>query len=270
MMMLNRTCLSAALIVMVPALARAEATTVTYSMAMAGLPIGSATMVMTPNGSSTSLSLTGKVGGPLEIGRMSVAAVIGTNEVTAQSQSGSGKNAASASLSSRGVPGSSAFSYVGQNNRGPGKIAMTLAGGKATALDVSIPDNPTAVRVPVTEAHKTGVIDPLSLMAQIIKPGGTMNPQGLCGKSHGIFTGQARFNLAASEPKPVTASDLPEGWSAISCRVILTPVAGHRIDKNRNAGKPQSAILVFAQSADRLTHLANLVRVQAGGRFIED
>jgi hypothetical protein len=251
MMILKRSCLSAALLLASPPLAFAQATTVTYSMAVAGFPIGSAVMVMTPNGSSTSVSLTGKAGGPLDIGRMNASAVIGKDQVTAQSQSGSGKSASSANLSSRGAPGSSAFSYTGQNNRGPGKIAMILTGGRATALDVSLPDNPTAVRVPVTDAHKTGVIDPLSLLALIIKPGGTMNPQGVCGKSHAVFTGQARFNLAGSDVKPASGSGLPEGWSAVSCRVILTPVAGHRIDKNRSAGQPQTANLVFAESADR-------------------
>jgi hypothetical protein len=251
MMILKRSCLCATLFLASTPLAFAQATTVTYSMAMAGFPIGSAVMVMTPSGSSTSVSLSGKAGGPLEIGRMSASAVIGTDQVTAQSQSGSGKSASSASLSSRGAPGSSSFSYNGQNNRGSGKIAMILAGGRATALDVSIPDNPTAVRVPVTDAHKTGVIDPLSLMAQIIKPGGTMNPQGICGKSHGVFTGQTRINLAGTEAKTVSGGGLPEGWNGISCRVVLTPVSGHRIDKNRNAGKPQIADLLFAQSADR-------------------
>ncbi|MFM9975690.1 MAG: hypothetical protein ACKVON_14080 [Beijerinckiaceae bacterium] len=250
-MILQRSCFSAVLLVAAPSLALAQPTTVTYSMAIAGLPIGSATMVMTPSVNSTSVSLSGKAGGPLEIGKMSALAVIAPDQVTVQSQSGSGKSAASASLLSSGAPGSSSFTYTGQNNRGTGKIAMKLAGGRTTALDVSIPDNPTAVRVPVTEVHKIGVIDPLSLLAQFIKPGGTMNPKGLCGKSHGVFTGQARLNLSGSEAKFENTSSLPEGWRAISCSVTLTPVSGHRIDKNRNAGKPQTASLVFAESIDR-------------------
>jgi hypothetical protein len=235
--------------------ASAQATTVNYAMAIAGLPIGSATMVVTPNGNSTSVSLKGHAGGPFEIGRMNASAVIAAGQVQAQSQSGSGKDAASATMTSRGVPGSSTFSYTGQSSRGPGKIAMTLTGGRPTALDVVIPDNPSAVRVPVTESHKSGVIDPLSLLGQIIRPGAMFQPESICDKAHAVFSGQARFNLTGGGAQPVPARGLPEGWRAVGCKVTYAPVSGYRIDKNPDGGKPRTATLVFAQSADRKSSL---------------
>jgi hypothetical protein len=228
---------------------QAEAITVRYTMAMAGLPIGSAIMVLSPDGASTAVTISGKAGGPLEIGRMSASAVIGAGQVTAQSQSGSGKDASTASLVSRGNPGNSVFSYAGSNSRGPGKIAMTLAAGRATTLDVAIPDSIQAVRVPVTDAHKTGVVDPLSVLAQVIQPGGTMKPENLCGKSYGIFTGQSRFNLTGSALQEQAAiKGMPEGYKALSCKVTVTPVSGHRIDKG-NAAQARTSTVVFASSA---------------------
>jgi Protein of unknown function (DUF3108) len=229
-----------------------EPTTVNYTMSIAGLPIGSATMTIAPNGSSTAVSIAGKAGGPLGIGRMNASAVIAAGNVTAQSQSGSGKDASNASLVSRGQPGNSSFSYTGTSSRGPGKIAMTMAASRVTALEKEIPDNPKAVRVPVTEAHKAGVVDPLSVLGMMFKPGGTMQPENLCGKSYAVFTGQARFSMAGTPVENRAAvSGMPEGYKAVACKVTVTPVAGHRTDKG-NAAEPRTANLVFASSATDL------------------
>ena len=247
-----------------PTLSYAQATTVNYAMAIAGLPIGSATMVLTPTGNSTAISVRGHAGGPFEVGKMSASGVIAPGQVQFQSQSGSGKNASTASLASRGAPGSSVFTFDGQSGRGPGKIAMTLERGKTTSLDVAIPDSHNAVRVPVTDAHKIGVVDPLSLIGQFIKPGSTFQPETICDKQHAVFTGQVRYNLVGSGVSPATSKGLPDGWSAVACKVTFTPVAGYRVDKNPEGGKVRTAHLVFAQSPDKKNSLLWSLSVPAG------
>ncbi len=128
---------------------------------------------------------------------------------------------------------------------------MTVAGGRVAALDNQLPDNPAAVRVPVTDAHKAGVVDPLMLVAQVVKPGGTLRPDGICGRSHQIFTGVIRMNMSGSQPEPQTDSrGLPEGWRAVSCRVTTTPVSGHRIDKG-NRPETRTASVVFAVNGEK-------------------
>jgi hypothetical protein len=264
LMCLKKSLLPFFMIASVSSVAQAQEKTINYSMAIAGLPIGSATMVLTPNGNSTAISVKGHAGGPFEIGKMSASGVVAPGQVQFQSQSGSGKDAASSTLVSRGAPGSSNFTFTGQSNRGPGKIAMTLDRGKTTALDVALPDSNTAVRVPVTDAHKSGVIDPLSLVGQLIKPGGTMQPETICDKQHAVFTGQVRYNLSGSGSAPTNARGLPDGWSATGCKVTFAPVSGYRIDKNKDAGKVRVATLVFAQSPDRKTSLLWSLAVPAG------
>jgi hypothetical protein len=195
----------------------AEPSTITYGMTIAGLPIGTATMVLTPGGSSTAVAIAGKVGGPLDIGRVNASGTVSDGQITVQSRAGSGKDASSADLASKGQPGNSLFSYTGVTNRGPGRIAMTLAGSRVTALDAAIPDNPKAVRVPVEEAHKTGVVDPLSLLGQLIEPGGTLRPDAICGRKLGVFTGQARFDLTGTAAdERASASGLPAGYRSIA------------------------------------------------------
>jgi hypothetical protein len=245
-----RLALSAAALLAASVAAAAQPMTVRYGMSIAGLPIGSATMVMTPNGQSTEVRIAGSAGGPLEIGRMNASAVVAPGRVTAQSQSGSGKSATSASLASQGSGANSAFNFSGTSSRGPGKLAMTVAGGRVTALDAQIPDNPTAVRVPLTEAHKTGVVDPMAALGQIIRPGGTMRPEGLCGRTHNVFTGVTRVTLSGSAAEQRGAvRGMPEGYGTVACRVTVTPVAGHRIDKG-NRPQTRTASVVFAVNGE--------------------
>ncbi len=248
---MHRLLLAAALVSGSAATADAQTMTVKYGMSIAGLPIGSATVSLTPNGQSTQISVSGSAGGPLEIGRMRASAVIAPGRVTAQSQSGSGKDATSASLVSQGSAGNSSFTYSGTTSRGPGKLAMTVAGGRVTALDADIPDNPKAVRVPVTDAHKTGVSDPLAVLGQIIRPGGTLRPDGVCGRTHQIFTGVLRVTIsgAPAEERPAVRG-MPEGYRALACRVTVTPVAGHRIDKG-NRAEVRTASVVFAVNGEK-------------------
>jgi hypothetical protein len=231
--------------------ALAQATTVSYAMSIAGLPVGSATMSMSPTGSTTSVAISGSAGGPLEIGKLTASAVIGQGRVTAQSQSGSGKSATSASIVSTGSPAASSFTYSGVTSRGPGKLTMTVAGNRVTALDNQVPDNPQAVRAPLTEAHKSGIVDPLMLIAQIVRPGGTLRPDGVCGRSHQVFTGVSRISMVGTAAEDGAAlRGMPEGYKAVACRVTTTPVAGHRVDKG-NRAEPRTAAVVFAVNGDK-------------------
>jgi hypothetical protein len=232
-------------------LAPASAASVDYTIALAGIPIGSAAFSAKPNGSGAAVAVSGRVGGALELGRFDASATVSPGSVTAESSSGSGKDATSASLSSRGSGGSRSFSYQGKTSRGPGQLSMTVASGTVTALQASIPDNPNAVRVPVTDAHKSGVIDPLAVVAAFVRPNGALDAEALCGKQHRVFTGQVRFDLAGSAARPVAApSGAPAGWAARTCKVAYTPVSGHRIDKGQRA-QARTATLVFVEAPDR-------------------
>ncbi len=230
--------------------AAAEPVTVNYRMAIAGLPIGSATLALTPKGETTAIAVSGRAGGPIDLGRMSATAVVAPGSVTAQSRTGSGKDATEANLASRGSAGDSRFTYEGVTNRGPGRIDMTLAGSRVTALQAAIPDNPKAVRVPVTDSHKAGVVDPLSLVGLLVTPGGTMRPEAICGRRHAVFTGQARIDMAGTPIEDRAAAEVPQGWRALACRVTVTPVSGHRIDKG-NAAQARTANLVFARNGGK-------------------
>ncbi len=71
--------------------AAAEPVTVSYRMAIAGLPIGSATLALTPKGDTTAIAVSGRAGGPIDLGRMNATALVAPGSVTAQSQTGSAR-----------------------------------------------------------------------------------------------------------------------------------------------------------------------------------
>jgi hypothetical protein len=247
-----------------PCAARADAITVNYTIAVAGLPIGSAVMALAPNGSSTAVNVSGRIGGALDLGRFAASGTVAPGHVTARSTSGSGKDATAADLVSRGSGGARQFSYRGETPRGPGAIAMTVAGGNATQVEAKIPDNPQAVRVPVTEAHRQGVVDPLVIVERFFRPGGTIDPAGVCGRRQGVFTGQVRFDMAGTGLEPAAPpSGAPAGWSAVSCKVTTTPISGHRIDKG-NRPQTRTATLVFVQAPDKGRSLLWSLAVPSG------
>jgi hypothetical protein len=230
--------------------AGARAASVDYTIALAGIPVGSASFAAKPNGSGTAVSVSGRLGGALDLGRFDAQATVTSGAVSARTTSGGGKDASSASLSSRATGGGRSFSYEGKTSRGPGQISMAVESGRVTALDARIPDNPKAVRVPVTDAHKSGVVDPLVVLAAFVRPNGAVDAGGLCGRRHQIFTGQVRFDLAGSAARPVDPpSGAPAGWRALTCKVAYTPISGHRIDKGQRA-QPRTATLVFVEAAD--------------------
>jgi hypothetical protein len=243
--------LFAAAAALIAANASAMAASVDYTISMAGIPVGSASFSVRPAGGSATVAVSGRVGGALELGRFDARATVSPGNVTAESNSGSGKDAASASLASRGSGASRSFSYQGKTSRGPGQLSMTVAGGQVTALTANIPDNPNAVRVPVTDAHKSGVVDPLAVVAALVKPSGALDAEAICGRQHRVFTGQVRFDLAGSAARPAsTPSGAPAGWAARTCKVAYTPVSGHRIDKGQRA-QARTATLVFVEAPDR-------------------
>ncbi len=56
--------------------------------------------------------------------------------------------------------------------------------------------------------------------------------------------------MAGTPIEEKAGSDLPQGWRALACRVTVTPVSGHRIDKGNNA-QARTASLTFARNGTR-------------------
>ena len=135
------------------------------------------------------------------------------------------------------------------------EVTMVLDEGRVKELTAIPPPNTNAV--PVTEANRQGIVDPLTAMLFSTAVGGESLSQAACRQTLPIFDGRQRFDLKLGFKRmdKVTAE---KGYAgpAVVCSVIYEPIAGHR----------SSAALVKYLSEGREMEMA--LAPIAGTRFL--
>ena len=130
-------------------------------------------------------------------------------------------------VSGNPVPASFAASIT--SDKKTEEIRMTLGSGdvKDFAVTPEPPDDPE--RVPVTDAHRHGVSDPMT--GSLLRVPGTGNPVGpqACQRTTPIFDGRMRYDLqfAYKRMEQVKADKGYEG-PVVVCAVYFAPIAGLR------------------------------------------
>ena len=106
-------------------------------------------------------------------------------------------------------------------------VRMALAGGSVKELSVEPPVEPDDNHVPLTEAHKRGVLDPISAGMIPAAGAGGLEPEA-CRRTMSVFDGRQRYDLALSYKRmdKVKAERGYEG-PALVCAVSYTPLGGH-------------------------------------------
>jgi hypothetical protein len=108
-------------------------------------------------------------------------------------------------------------------------LTMTLIDGVATTVEVNGPP-PGPDRVPVTDGHRLGVIDPLT--ALLIPNAGTAEapaPEG-CNRTLAVFDGRRRYDLLLSFNRIDHLADKDYEGAVLTCNLVLRPIAGHRVN----------------------------------------
>jgi hypothetical protein len=108
----------------------------------------------------------------------------------------------------------------------PIKVDMRLDAGtvRSVALEPEPPPRPD--RVPVAPAHRSGVTDPVGMLA--IPVGDAPLAPGLCDRRVAVFDGSSRSDLVLSRGAVVDVAEGPYRGKALDCRVRWVPVSGHR------------------------------------------
>jgi hypothetical protein len=106
-------------------------------------------------------------------------------------------------------------------------IKMTLDGGNVTDL-IAETNVPEEDRVPVTEAHRKGIVDPLTAMLIRMDGTGEMVAADACKRTLPIFDGRRRFDLVLSFKRIDQVKATGYAGPAVVCAVALHPIAGHR------------------------------------------
>lgn len=193
--------------------AQAQTLKVTYDISLAGLPLGTADLSSSFNGSK--YQMTGKA-------KLTGLAMVLTG--------GKGEAAASGSLAGA-TPRSANFEVVSKTSDNQRSVRMGLKGGRVANVEIDPPLEPRPDRVPVKPADKRGVVDPMSaLLMPALASKGLTDPDN-CNRTLPVFDGASRMNvvLTYAETKNVEVG----GYSGpvLVCNARYVPISGHRSER---------------------------------------
>jgi len=114
-------------------------------------------------------------------------------------------------------------------------VKIAFSGGKAKEY-FAPPPKPNPQRVPLTDAYRAGVVDPMTGLLIQVPGGGETTVPAACDRMIAVFDGHMRYDLrlAYRRIEQVRADTGYQG-PAVVCGVSFTPLAGY--DPNRYAIK---------------------------------
>lgn len=182
-----------------------------YAAKLAGITVGTGAWVVEISEDQFTAAATGRTTGLLR----SIAG-------------GEGSSAARGRISKAGLLIPSSYAATITTERKTDEVRISLQNG--TIRDFSIepppPENPN--RVPLTEAHKRNVLDPMT--GSLIRVAGNDEPlsEAACKNGVSVFDGRMRYDLSLQyvRMEQVKAEKGYQG-PAVVCRVLFNPVAGH-------------------------------------------
>lgn len=196
--------------------ARAADVEAKYSITLAGLSIGKASLTGQLNGAAyvvnVSSALTGLVG-----------AVSG----------GRGAATARGSLSGPNVL-TNGFSLSATNGRDSRTIQIAAASGSVRSVSIEPPFEPRpdeTDRIPIKDSHKIGVTDPVSALIMPARGGNPLDKAN-CERRIPVFDGTQRFDVVLSYVGTrQVRSDQGYSGPVLICSARYVPVAGHRPER---------------------------------------
>lgn len=196
---------------MANAQARLEAT---YSATLLGIPIGDFSWTVDVQQHQFSAVASGGTGGLLRL-----------------FAEGHGTSIARGIVSG-GQPVASTFSLSMFSGNWSKEVQVLFTGGKAKEHVSVEPAAPNPNLVPLTEAHRKGVIDPITaLLIRVPGSGDTAVPEA-CERTLAIFDGLTRYDLelAFNRLDNVKADEGYQG-TVVVCSVRFSPLAGYDPDR---------------------------------------
>jgi hypothetical protein len=112
------------------------------------------------------------------------------------------------------------------------EVRMVLRAGAVKDVSVEPPVVPAPDRVPLTEAHRKGVTDPLSAVIIPVPGNGELLTPEVCQRKLAIFDGRQRADLdLVFKRMDRVKADKGYAGPVVVCTVLYRPIAGHRPDR---------------------------------------
>lgn len=189
----------------------AEKLAVTYDITLAGLSFGRADVAADISGSRYNLDVNARTTGLAAITK------------------GAGRAQSSGAIGGM-IPNSTGYAMTAQSSDGPRTVRMAMTGGAVRGAEIVPPIDPKPDRVPVTDAHKRGVLDPVSAL---IMPQTSANATdgSNCNRTLPIFDGAARYDIILSYKGSRQVKTKGYEGPVIVCAARYVPQAGHRPER---------------------------------------
>jgi hypothetical protein len=186
-----------------------------YTVTLGGLPVGRGSWVIDISDDHFTSAANGATAGLMRV-----------------FASGQGQSAARGGVSGGHlVPSTYASSIV--TDQKFDEVRMVISSGTVKEFVADPPTVPSPDRVPITEAHRRGVSDPMTAsMMRVPGNGDPFVPQA-CQRTLSIFDGRMRYDLqlAFKRLERVRAEKGYQGMSVV-CAVYFSPIAGHIPDRS--------------------------------------
>ncbi len=106
-------------------------------------------------------------------------------------------------------------------------VSMAMNGGAITSLDAWPGLMEAADRVPLTQNHKRGIVDPVGAFMVALEGNGEPDGKAVCNRTVKVFDGWQRFDirLTYKDKRAVTGA---YNGDVIVCSARYVPIAGHR------------------------------------------
>ncbi len=146
--------------------------------------------------------------------------------------SAKGSSVARGSFNGGGLPVATSYAATIDYNRRMDDVRMALAGGNVTEFSAEPPLPPHPERIPVSDADRRGVVDPVSSTLNRVSGNGDPVSPEACGRKISVFDGRVRYDLR-SEFKRIEMVRAEKGYQgpAVVCAVFFSPISGYVPDR---------------------------------------
>ena len=181
-----------------------------YTASLAGIPIGKGSWVVDINDTHYTAAASGTTTGLLH-------AFTG----------GHGTSATRGTLQA-GRPVSAIFAATIIASKKTDEVRITIANGNVKDFTIDPPQDNAPERVPITEAHRHDVLDPMTAsLLRVPGNGDPLSPEA-CKQTLSIFDGRLRYDLQlAFKRMDKVKADKGYAGPVVVCAVYFTPIAGY-------------------------------------------
>jgi hypothetical protein len=181
-----------------------------YTVSLGGLPVGYGTWTIDVAGEQLSASASGSTSGIMRI-----------------FASGRGESTVRAKLTAAGRLVSATYEASIHTDKRYDEVRMLISAGKVKEFNVEPPTVPGPDRIPLTDAHRRGVSDPMTAsLVRIPGTGEVVVPQA-CQRTVSVFDGRMRYDLKLSFRRLDRVQSQGYDGPIVVCGIRFAPVAGY-------------------------------------------